>query len=382
MAKHAKTIVGVALREDKLHCALYECTGAEVEELRHIECSDNATPPTGYYRAKPNWESELLSEGKARLKDITSAPPELCAAQSEAIRNRSGIWASAEVVERVEFAPLAATVARRTDGHLRWAITCILCVLAAVAALAVGYVHQGWLGVYGVLVAEGLGGTFVLVRNVSRWTVYRHVTLMALGAPASGKSSLLVRLGKEEATDADFERAESTRVSHLSEALKSFGWGTKEIYPYLIDHAGADSAKQVKSLYEMKGFSAWIARVRRERRIWLIALSLGPGCASATPDREFLAFQAGYLALPCGLLGANHIDPPDGVIIAICKFDAASEFDGDKKKMDEVRAPLEMQLSCIEAACRAADVPCAIVFCAAHKGWGRLEIFEKMGKMV
>jgi hypothetical protein len=308
-----------------------------------------------YWDEKPDFERLLLEQGFAHLKDESTASPDHVLAQNRAKLEGRGLWASSS--------PLA---------------TSPLQVIKGILTAFIGF--------------AGLFGGYELIKLILDWLKRRHVPLIMLGRPSTGKSWLWHRLVDPETGLDELKAVKRTELPVVYKPVHTKPMGRYEITPVFIDTPGGKAGEQVNNLLIERN---WRQRLRRfllrQKTIWIIMLATTPDgntqgkdAWERKVDSPYIEQQLGYLDLPTGLLASRKTLKPQMVIACIGKFDLFADHSPQDSSSQEIRDRLEelfqRHLSRIQDECKNQNVPFKLVLCSALKSWGTDDILRHIEK--
>lgn len=233
------------------------------------------------FLGEPDWELELVKKGIARVGEGAFASDYLFKAEAKARANREGRWSNAYVrttpVPAAEVAEARKSFRRPSLLPPRTKYVAILTSLAAALVGSAAYAMGGKPLLFSFIFASGIGGIAAVVNIWLRWRLNRYVDLVMIGSPGSGKTWLLHRLAYPEAQEESFYKLPPSDGTEFFSPEQSFPIGAKEIFPTFVADPGGKPQMQARSMYEHKGLRAWLARLRSERRVWMIVIAPGRG---------------------------------------------------------------------------------------------------------
>lgn len=355
------------------------------------------TPNTGplgvIYWQKPNFKQELLKTGLARLKDENSADPQLRDIQYTAKTLRKGMWSLSPTVTshpsltktphstptpRPTSTPISTATLTPTPNPT--ATPTPIPTPSRIERMIKNISDTDWLRLTKnilkfFIAAIGFYGGAEALKFIKAWLNRRRVSLIMLGLPATGKSWLWKRLSDPEITQDDL-REIKTSDSVQKKERGSLPMGHYEIIPEFIDTPGGRPDEQLDNILNLKR-QKWLHRKLAQRKIiWIIMLSTTPNASVQREntwdekiDREYIAKQEGFLALPLSVLSSSRTVKPQMVITCIGKFDLFADHpphDSSSQKVKEHLGKLfQKHIDKIAHECEKQDVPFKSIFCSA-----------------
>lgn len=309
-----------------------------------------------YWGWEPDWQSELLSKGLAKLKRLEGAPPSYVEAQKTAQANGKGLWATSKPPLWTSSKP-PTTSPPTSDPPKR-----------SIDWKRIKKFVAFWGGL-GTLIASVLALIAWLVRRLRR----RRLHLVILGPPATGKTWLWTRLVNPEVTRGELLKIKQTTSRDALKSPVPETWGHYLVTPVYVDVPGGQPGTHLTELLSRKLFS-------RSKHIWVVVLATTADSSikrispeARKLDQDFISEQRGYINLPLAVLSARGVPKPSMVIVVITKYDLFSEKTWTPDTSDSSVAVLDTAFSLhvgrLREECKRRGVPFALEYSSALEGW-------------
>jgi len=229
------------------------------------------------------------------------------------------------------------------------------------------------LAVSGVLLTILLSTLVVTaaVRAIRKFLYDRHATIVFVGLPASGKTSLFIRFCEPDASEQKIETLQST-FGKDEKGATSINHGRLKFIPKLIDIAGSQSELVIDQISS-------IVPGRKKKYAVVFVLSATEGLAQGEPDKEYLARQLGALQFAApAILRAKSLGRPDAVAVFINKLDLAFAGSPGPDQKTKHKSMFQEHVAIVRDAAKQRSVPVIEIVGSAMKGWGTDRFLQEL----